>query len=70
MTATYTLAIDAMGSLVDGLKGRLGENEPSLRDALAQIRMAYVQFEAATRTPETARGSNGPASRGNGEVAP
>lgn len=37
------LAIDAMGSLVDGLKGRLGEPETTLRDALAQLRLAFVQ---------------------------
>ena len=37
------LAIDAMGSLVDGLTGRLGEPENTLRDALAQLRLAFVQ---------------------------
>ncbi|MGB7050615.1 MAG: hypothetical protein WBG41_03510, partial [Acidimicrobiales bacterium] len=36
------LAIDALGVLVDGLTGRLGEAESSLRDGLAQLRMAYV----------------------------
>ncbi|HLI72596.1 MAG TPA: hypothetical protein VKU86_01865 [Acidimicrobiales bacterium] len=40
------LAVDAMGALVEGLAGRLGEAEPSLRDALAQIRLAYVQIGA------------------------
>ena len=38
------LAIDAMGKLVDGLSGRLGEAEATLKDALAQLRMAFVQF--------------------------
>jgi len=38
------LAVDAMGSLVEGLQGRLGEAEPSLRDALAQIRLAFVEI--------------------------
>jgi len=38
------LAVDAMGVLVEGLAGRLGDAEPSLRDALAQIRLAYVQL--------------------------
>ncbi len=28
------LAIDALGALVEGLGGRLGESEPALRDAL------------------------------------
>jgi hypothetical protein len=37
------LAIDAMGALVDGLAGRLGDAEPTLRDALAQLRLAFVQ---------------------------
>ena len=38
------LAIDAMGILVDGLNGRLGVDEGTLDDALAQIRLAYVQI--------------------------
>ncbi len=38
------LAIDAMGILVDGLQGRLGVDEGTLEDALAQIRLAYVQI--------------------------
>ena len=37
------LAIDAMGQLVDGLSGRVGEAEATLKDALAQLRMAFVQ---------------------------
>jgi hypothetical protein len=36
------LAIDAMAALVEGLQGRLGEEEPALRDALTQLRLAYV----------------------------
>ena len=43
------LAIDALACLVDGLGDRLGEAQPSLRDALAQVRVAYVQLEAAER---------------------
>ena len=38
------LAIDAMGALVDGLNGRLGVDEPTIEDALAQIRLAFVQI--------------------------
>lgn len=38
------LAIDAMGQLVDGLEGRLGEAEPTLKEALGQLRMAFVQI--------------------------
>ncbi len=41
------LAIDALGALVEGLQGRLGENEPTLRDALVQLQMAYVQVKGA-----------------------
>jgi hypothetical protein len=37
------LAIDAMAALVEGLGARLGEHEGPLRDALAQLRIAYVQ---------------------------
>jgi hypothetical protein len=37
------LAIDAMGALVEGVEGRLGENEQVLRDGLQQLRLAFVQ---------------------------
>ncbi len=38
------LAIDALGSLVENLTGRLGEAEPHLRDGLSQLRVAFVQI--------------------------
>ena len=41
------LAIDAMAALVEGLAGRLGEPEASLRDALNQVRLAFVQINRA-----------------------
>ena len=41
------VAIDAMGGVVENLEGRLGENEQVLRDALAQLRLAFVQLQAA-----------------------
>jgi len=41
------VAIDAMGAIVEGLKGRLGENEPTLVDALRQLQMAFVQLKGA-----------------------
>ena len=41
------LAIDALATLVEGLAGRLGEAEASLVDALAQIRLAFVQIQGA-----------------------
>ena len=43
------LAIDALGGLIGALEGRLGEDEPTLRDGLSTIRLAYVQIEAAHR---------------------
>lgn len=41
------LAIDAMGALVEGLAGRLGEPEADLVEGLAQIRLAFVQVSGA-----------------------
>jgi hypothetical protein len=46
------LAIDGLGSLLDGLKGRLGEAEPSLLEGLSQVRLAYVQVEGEQRAAE------------------
>jgi len=43
------LSIDGLGSLLDGLKGRLGEAEPALREGLSQVRLAYVQLEGAEK---------------------
>jgi len=43
------IAIDALGYLVDGLGERLGEANEPLREALAQIRLGFVQVEAANR---------------------
>ena len=37
------LAIDALGALVDGLGERLAPHDETLRDALSQLRLAYVQ---------------------------
>jgi hypothetical protein len=50
------LAIDAMGHLVDNLKGRLGEAEATLNEALAQLRMAYVQVSNAGGAPDDDEG--------------
>lgn len=44
------LAIDALGYLLDGLKGRLGEAEPALLESLAQLRLVYVRLEGAEQT--------------------
>jgi hypothetical protein len=44
------LAIDALGALIEGIEGRLGEQEAQLRDGLAQLRMAYVQIKNSAGT--------------------
>jgi hypothetical protein len=41
------LAIDALGAIVEGLGDRLGQDEGPLQDALAQIRLAFVQIKAS-----------------------
>ena len=43
-----SLAIDGLGLLVEGLAGRLGEQEQQIREALAQLRMAFVQIKSGT----------------------
>lgn len=40
------LAIDALGAIVEGLAGRLADEEQQLRDGLAQLRIAFVQIKA------------------------
>lgn len=46
------LAIDAMAAIAESLGSRLGEEEAPLREALAQLRLAYVQRQqAAGQTP-------------------
>jgi len=61
------LAVDALGALVDGLAGRLGPAEPSLRDALAQIRLAYVQIGG---TSDAGNGQGAGTGQGGGDEAP
>jgi hypothetical protein len=45
------LAIDAFACLVEGLGDRLGPDAATLRDALAQIRLAFVQIKGAAGAP-------------------
>jgi hypothetical protein len=45
------LAVDALGAIIGGLAGRLGEAEPSLHDALAQIRLTFVQISEMVNAP-------------------
>lgn len=51
------LAIDAMAAVVEGLKGRLGEAERPLTDALAQIRLAFVQIGETAAAPPGSSGT-------------
>ncbi len=48
------LAIDAMGAVIEACEGRLGEHEPTLRDALGQMRLAFVQLRSQAETAEDA----------------
>ncbi|CAG4931029.1 unnamed protein product [Acidithrix sp. C25] len=41
-----SLAIDALAGIVTSLEGRLGEYEPELTDALAQLRLAFIQMSS------------------------
>jgi hypothetical protein len=40
------LAIDALTALVDNLEGRLGEAEATLREALGQLKAAYLDVRS------------------------
>ena len=46
--AQAALAIDAVSCLVDGLGDRLGPDAATMRDALNNIRIAFVQVKGAT----------------------
>ena len=48
------LAIDALACLVEGLEGRLGADESSIREGLSQIRVAFVRLQAASRAGDGA----------------
>lgn len=55
------LAIDALGGLLDATTGRLGPQEPTVREALHQLRLAFVQRrrEAAPGGGGTGAGNQG-----------
>ncbi len=42
--AEAKVAIDGFGALVRTLEGRLGEDEPTIQEALNQVRLAFVQL--------------------------
>jgi hypothetical protein len=52
--AEAQLAIDALGAVIEGLAGRLGDEEQQLRDGLAQLRLAFVQIKSVTDAPPAA----------------
>ncbi|MGD0746312.1 MAG: hypothetical protein ABSB68_00700 [Acidimicrobiales bacterium] len=56
------LAIDGLGHLLEGLRGRLGEAEPALHESLSQLRLAFVRLEGAE-----AAGAERSASPGDGQ---
>jgi hypothetical protein len=39
-----SIVIDAMAAIVDGLGPRLGEHEHTLRDALTQLQLLWVEI--------------------------
>jgi hypothetical protein len=55
--ADAQVAIDALSGMIDAVGARMGENGPPLRQALNQMRMAYIEAKNATalaggETPE------------------
>jgi hypothetical protein len=52
------LAIDAVACLVEGLGDRLGPDAATMRDALANIRLAFVQIKSTLAVSES-NGSDG-----------
>jgi len=52
--AEAQVAIDGFAALVGALKGRLGPDEPTLTDALGQLRLAFVQLSGGGAGPEDA----------------
>jgi len=51
--AEASLAIDALGALVDTLGDRLAPNDVTLREAVAQLRLAFVQLSGGPPSPPT-----------------
>ncbi len=54
------LAIDGLGALLEGLRGRLGEAEPALLESLSQLRLAFVSLEGVEKS-----GAEGAANAGH-----
>jgi hypothetical protein len=45
-----TVAIDAMRAVIENLVGRLGEAETTLKEALGQVQMAFVQLSESSES--------------------
>jgi hypothetical protein len=50
--AEASLAIDALGALVETLGHRLDPHDQTLREALTQLRLAFVQVSEGSATPD------------------
>ena len=50
------VAIDAIAALTSALKGRLGDNEATLHDAVGQLQQAFVQLSQDAPGDEGAQG--------------
>lgn len=55
-----TVAIDGLSAILEKLEGRLGEAESTLREALDQVRLAFVQIKSsqAAGPDETGSGAD------------
>ena len=49
--ADAQVAIDALAGILDAVGSRLGDNGPALRQALNQIRMAFIEAKNSSRPP-------------------
>src|ERR1700722_10267847 len=70
MLSQARLAIDALGSLLDGLEGRLGDAEQQLKDGLSQLRLAYVQIDGAQRAGAEVASAAGVNGESTGDAGP
>ncbi len=48
-----TIAIDALSGLTDALQGRLGNGEAEIREAVSQLRLAFVQISVIKAEDES-----------------
>jgi hypothetical protein len=52
--ADAQIAIDALAGILDSVGARMAENGPPLRQAMNQMRMAFIEAKTATARGETA----------------